>query len=268
VLARAILLVVAVLAPARQAHAGGWAREQGGVFVRSGFGAFFGEPAFERTAGDFRGYAFELYGEVGLGADLEIDASFRWVSNERVFDDGRTLVNGGPEELELALKWAAVNETNAFALVLGGRIALYERLDAVDAMMQLPERGPGGGDVIAGFSFGHSFHPAPLWYNLDVVHRIRIGSPSSGVLLRNEFGYKPLEQLGLAALVELGPTFGRDLETPAGAPAPVPTAFALGAKIFGEIALGFGYLLDFFWFPDVLNDGPGLRFGASATYRR
>ncbi|MEM9188398.1 MAG: hypothetical protein AAGF12_04450 [Myxococcota bacterium] len=266
---RLVTLFFIVLFLPASAKAGGWARAEDQVFIRTGAGFFFGQQPFEVAAGPsgtFRGSAAEFYGEFGLGANFEADLSLRWVSNTHDLDEGPSRTRRGLEDFELLFKWAAVNEGNALSLLAGTRIALYDRLDLERSLVGDPELGPGGADILLGLSFGHSFYPAPLWFNLDLIHRLRLASPSSGLLLRSELGVRPAPPLAFAAVVELQPAFGRDLDSPSNSPAPVPKAFGLGLKLLLSVAHGFGILGDFLWFPDVLNDGPGVRFGLGLSY--
>lgn len=262
-----------LLAPAR-ALAGGWARDAGGVYLRAGAAVFRGQDAFLLPdvegvpAGRFRSVAAELYGEVGLGHDLEVDLSLRWVDNRHALEDGPTLHNRGAEDGELLLKWAPVNESQALSLLVGTRFAMYRRLPVEETLDGRPQRGPGGADVLFGASYGHSFHPLPMWLNLDLLHRVRLGGPSSGQLIRLELGAMPIEGLGGALTFEVQPAFGRDIDQRDDAPSPVPKVLALGGKAFVPIYAGLGLTADAQWLPDALNDGPGWRVGAGLTFER
>jgi hypothetical protein len=263
-------LTAVLLAPA-SAEAGGWTRDAGGVFARGGAGFFFGEQRLlvseTAGAGRFRQIAAELYGEVGLGHALEVDASLRWVDNAQQLPAGDRH-NRGMEELEVILKWGALRDAVALAFLVGGRLALYEPVELAQLEAGRPERGPGGADVIVGASLGRSFHPTPAWLNVDLLHRIRVGSASSGLLLRGEAGHQLVGPLTGAATLELQPAFGRDIDRADGDPRPVPTVLGLGAKLLVSVAAGFGALAEVMWFPDVMNDGPGVRLGVSVTYQR
>ena len=274
-LAASLLLVFggATLAPATAA-AGGWARDAGGVYVRTGVAFFDGRAAFllpdapGSPEGSFHSIAAELYGEVGLGRGFELDLSARWVDNAHALSEGTTLHSRGLEDAELYLKWSPVSAQNALAFLVGTRIAMYERLPQDETLDGTPQRGPGGADVLAGVSFGHSFHPTRAWVVIDVLHRLRLGGPSSGMVLRSEAGWMFAEPLGGALTVELHPAFGRDVDQDPDAPAPVAKVLALGAKLFLEIHGGFGLTADAQWLPDVLNDGPGYRVAGGVTFQR
>lgn len=273
--AASLLLVLAglALAPDRAA-AGGWARDAGGVYVRTGVALFDGRAAFllpdapGSPEGTFRSIAAELYGEVGLGGGFELDLSARWVDNAHELSGGSTRHSRGFEDLELYSKWSPVSGQNALAFLVGTRIATYERLQEDETLDGTPQRGPGGADVLAGVSFGHSFHPTRAWVVIDVLHRLRLGGPSSGMVLRSEAGWMFLEPLGGALTAELHPAFGRDIDQDPNAPAPVAKVLAFGAKLFLELPAGFGLAADAQWLPDLLNDGPGYRVAAGVTFQR
>lgn len=253
------------------AHAGGWVRPAGSVYVRAGAAWFQGEDTFllgDDSAGRFSSLAAELYSEVGLGQNLEVDLSLRWVDNANDVEGGAPLREGGPEDLEARLEWAPLNGQQAFAFVMGFRQALYERRPPQEAEDTRPQRGPGGTDVLVGGAFGYSFHPVRAWLTADVLLRLRVQNPSSAVNLRLEGGWMMLKHLGAAASVEFQPAFGRDLDTSPNAPAPVPTVLGLGLKLLVPVAGGFGLAGEVMGWPDVLNDGPGYRLAASLTFER
>jgi hypothetical protein len=272
--AAALPLLVAIGLIPGTASAGGWARHAGGVYARAGAAYFDGRAAFllpdapGAPSGTFHSIAAELYGEVGLGRGFELDLSARWVDNAHELSDGVTRRSRGPEDAELLLKWSPVHAHNALAFLIGTRVAMYERLDVGDTLDGTPQRGSGGVDLLTGVSFGHSFHPTRAWVVVDVLHRLRFGGPSSGVLTRAEAGWMFAPPLGGALLFEIQPAFGRDLDQRADAPAPVPKILSFGAKLFLELPEGFGLAADAFWLPDVLNDGPGFRVAAGVTYQR
>jgi len=261
------------LTPA-DAKAGGWARDLGGVYVRSGVAYFDGRAAFLLPdaagvpTGTFHQVAAELYGEVGLGHGFELDLSARWVDNVHSLSDGTELTSTGLEDAQLLGKWSPLSATNALAFVVGTRFAMYERLPVEHTLDGTPQRGPGGVDLLTGVSFGHSFHPTRAWVNVDLLHRLRLGGPSSGMLLRAEAGWFFLEPLGGALTVDLQPAFGRDLDQADDAPAPVAKILALGAKLFLSLWEGFGLTADAQWLPDLFNDGPGYRLAAGLTFER
>ena len=265
-----VVLVVIALGP-RAAHAGAWARPQGGVYARAGVGLFFGQPAFllaggVGTEGRFIGIAGELYAEVGLGRGFELDVSARWVDNRHDRDGQPTLTSDGPEDAELLLKWAPFSALHALSFTAGARVSMYERSPDAEIAAGTPQRGPGGQDIVVGVGWGRSFYPVMAWVNVDIGYRLRIGNASSAVRVRGEFGGRIVGPLAAAATLEIQPAFGRDTDLTTGAPAPIPTVFAIGAKLFARIAAGFGASLDAAWLPDTVNDGPGWRVGLSATY--
>lgn len=273
-LAYGSLVALAVLCHPAAARAGAWARPLGGLYLRAGAGFFFGQQSF--TLGTlpparFRGYAGELYGEVGLSHGLEIDTSLRVVDNRNLFDQpvaGNTETeNLGAEDLELYLKWAPFNATSAFSLLGGARLSLYEPLPVDELLAGVPRRGQGGYDLLLGVAAGHSFHPVPMWVTGDVSVRYRFGVNSGGLRFRGELGGRFVGPFGGAATLELQPSFGNTtFDDTRAAPTPVPMVFALGAKLFTGIYRGLGASADFAWYPDLGNSGPGLRFGIGLTY--
>lgn len=261
--------MVPALLIAGSAQAGGWARPVGSVYARAGAALFQGEDTFllaDGASGEFYSLAAELYTEVGLGRNLELDLSLRWVENVNTLDDGPTLREQGLEDLEARLEWALLNRQQAVAFVLGLRQALYGRRSATDSLDGRPQRGPGGTDILIGASFGHSFYPTGAWITVDVLARIRAQNPSSGVQTRVEAGWMLHPHFGAAATVELQPAFGRDADQDPDAPAPVPTVFGGGLKLLAPIALGVGLAAEVMGWPNALNDGPGYRIALSLTY--
>ena len=265
------MTVVVGLLIVMPAHAGGWARPAGSVYVRAGAAFFRGEDTFLLTdgaAGQFYSLAAELYTEVGLGHNLELDLSLRWIDNANDLDEGLTLRERGLEDLEARLEWAPVNRSRALAFVLGFRQSLYERRPTPAQSDGRPERGPGGTDLLVGASFGTSLHPTRAWITVDLLLRLRLQNPSSGVQTRVEAGWMFLEHLGAAASLELQPSFGRDDDLVENAPAPVPTVLGVGGKLLAPVASGFGIAAEALLWPDVLNDGPGYRIALSVTFER
>ena len=125
-----------------------------------------------------------------------------------------------------------------------------------------------GTDFLIGASFGYSFYPVPAWVTVDVLHRLRLQNPSSGVSTRVEAGWMIIEHFGFAAQVEIQPSFGRDSDLAPDVPAPVPTVFGFGCKLLAPVTAGFGLAGEAMLWPDVLNDGPGYRLALSLTYER
>jgi len=256
------------------ALAGAWARPLGGVYLRGGAGFFFGQQSFSLASlpnARFRSYAGEFYGEVGISHGLEIDTSLRYVKNGNVFEqpvDGHTKVaNSGVEDLELYLKWAPINATNALSLVGGVRLSLYDPLPVAELNAGKPRIGQGGHDVLFGVWFGHSFYPASVWFTGDITGRYRIGSNSGGLRIRGELGGRIVGPLQLAGTVEFQPNFGNTtFDNTRAVPTPVPDVFGLGLKLFANFYRGLGVNADFSWYPTFGNSGPGVRFGISLTY--
>jgi hypothetical protein len=267
-----LALAASALAPSIS-WAGPWARRAGGAYVRLGAARFEGQAAFllnESVAqrGRFVGYAGELYAEAGLGRRFELDASWRWVENRSERLDGLVMSSGGPEDLELTLKWSPLAGSMPIAFLVGGRVSLYDRLSEAALFDGTPQRGPGGADLLTGAAWGVSFWPTRAWLSADVLHRLRFGTASSGVRLRVEGGGYVVGPLAVAASVEFQAAYGRQEQQAAGSPAPVPRVLGLGAKVFAELYRGFGVNVDATWLPDVFNDGPGWRLGASVTFER
>ncbi len=263
-LAAAVFLLPSV------ARAGAWARDPGSAYLRAGAGSFDGvstNESFATAGGQFSSLAAEGYAEVGLGAGLEIDMSARWVETRTDFE-GRAETNDGPEDLELLLAWAPVSGSDAVMFQLGSRVANYDRLEPDDVGLGVPERGPGGVDILAGGAFGHSFWPAPAWIDVDLLWRVRLGGASTAARLRTELGRTLVGPVAGAITVEMQPAFGRDIDQPSGAPAPIPGGWSVGAKLLSNVAHGFGLGADVAWMPEWLNDGPGYRLGLGVTWER
>lgn len=239
--------------------------------MRAGGAYFEGEDTFLLSGGfegQFYSVAAELYTEVGLGYNLELDLSLRWVENANNLDSGPVVREQGLEDLEARLEWAPVNTSRAFAFVLGFRQSLYDRRPLDEQDDGRPERGPGGTDLLFGASFGYSFHPTEAWLTVDVLYRIRVQNPSSGLQTRIEGGWMMLSHLGAALALEIQPAFGRDEDLQREAPAPVPTVFGVGLKVLVPVAAGVGVAGEGMFWPNVLNDGPGYRLALSLTYER
>jgi hypothetical protein len=268
-LSRIFLILVLVAAPAA-ARAGAWARDLGGIYTRVGAGLFIGQGAFYFAPGAPRGTMYglagELYGELGLSRGLEIDLSLRGVDNRHVLDSGEVRRSGGAEDLEGLLKWAPLSGWHALAFLVGLRAALYQRVPMAEIADGTPQIGPGGQDVLFGMAYGRSFRGRPGWFGIDVTARLRISGASAGIRTRAELGGKLLGPLVGALTFEAQPAFGRDQDQPPDGPAPVPLVLGLGGKLLVSIAAGLGLALDFAWYPDPVNDGPGYRVGLGATY--
>lgn len=268
-----IVLLALLLCPAA-AHAGAWARDLGGVYLRLGGSIFVGDSGAllpdvaGAPAGRFEGRAVDLYAEVGLGVNLELDLSARWVDHRHALDDGTVERASGPGDLEVLLKWAPLNAASAFALTAGARVAPYGMPSLAERAEGRPPLGPGGTDVLTGFAFGRSFWPAPGWLTGELLHRLRLGAASTGLQVRVEGGWRLLAPLALAGELAWQPAFGRDLDQPEDAPAPVPDELKLGAKLLAGPWWGFGATADATWLPDLGNDGPGWRVSAGVTWER
>lgn len=268
------LIALAIVCHPAAARAGAWARPLGGVYLRAGAGFFFGQQSFTLGTlppGRFRGYAGELYGEVGVSHGLEINTSIRVVGNRNIFDRpvaGNTETeNVGAEDLELYLKWAPFNATTAFSVFGGTRLSLYEPLPVDQLTAGVPRRGQGGYDLLAGVAAGYSFHPAPVWVTGDLSGRYRFEVNSGGLRIRGELGARFVGPFGGAATLEVQAHFGNTtFDDTRPIPTPVPMVFAVGAKLFTGIYRGLGASADFAWYPDLGNSGPGVRFGIGLTY--
>lgn len=239
------------------AQAGAWVREAGGAYVHAGVARFVGTADFDPEAGRFTGDAVELYGEVGVGHRLELDGSLRGVDHRSA---GLPTHSTGLQDAWLVAKWAPTRSEQALALVAGTRVALYGREDTG------PQRGPGGVDLLTGASWGRGLQRG--WVGVDVLHRLRFGGASSGLDFRTELGWRPVEALALAATAQAQPAFGRAVDQPPDAPAPVPTVVGVGAKALLALGGGVGLAADTVWLPPLLNDGPGARAGIGLTLQR
>jgi hypothetical protein len=266
---RPLLCTLLCLLPA-SAYGGVWARDLGGLYGRYGAGFYFGQGAFlvtgSQVQGTFQSFAGELYEEVGFGHNLELDVSARWVNNRHLITDGRIINNGGAEDTELSLRWGPFHSTNAFSVFAGARIALYERLPITQTVDGTPQRGPGGQDILFGVAYGRSFYPRAAWFTIDITPRIRLQSPTRGLRFRLELGTKIWGPILAAFNLEAQPVFGRRAGQENDPIAPIPITLSVGAKVFVVLPHGFGLIADFAWFPNVFNDGPGVRVGAGLTY--
>ncbi len=270
---RRALPLLLTLAPSL-ALAGAWVRPPGGVYLRLGPSVFVGEPTpgglTDAPPATFTGAALDGYLEVGLGAGLELDLSARWVDHRHDLDDGGTRENAGAGDIEALLKWRLLDSSHGhvFALTAGARVAPYDTPTFEDEAVGEPPRGPGGADVLTGASWGVGLEVFPGWLTVDALHRLRLNSPSAGLSLRAELGWRPFAAVALAATADLQPAYGRRIDGPEDAPLPVPTQGGVGGKLLVALGAGLGLGLDATWQPDALNDGPGYRLGAGVTYER
>lgn len=262
----------------RDARAGGWVRGAGGLYARLGAGLYIGlaqggQNAFlvgdSAPSGRFWGLGGELYADVGFGAGFGFELSARWADNRYVFDTGESRRNSGPEDLEFYAKWSPFSASHAFALMMGARVAMYERLSDQILSTGVPQRGAGGQDLLFAAAYGRSLGRFPAWIGIDVTGRIRLHGSSAAVRTRFELGSKLVGTLQGVALLELQPAFGRDNNQPQGGPAPITRVFGLGGKfLWAAIVTPDGKLglsADFVYYPPEINDGPGYRVGLGAT---
>jgi hypothetical protein len=266
---RPLLLTLLCLLPA-SAYGGVWARDLGGLYGRYGAGFYFGQGAFlvtnSQAQGRFQSFAGEIYEEVGLGHNFELDLSGRWVNNRHLIEGGTILNNAGPEDTEVQLRWGPFHGKNALSVFAGVRVALYERFSVTQTADGTPQRGPGGQDILFGLAYGRSFYPRAAWFTFDITPRIRLGNPTTGLRFRLELGTRFWGPILGAFTIEAQPVIGRRAGQENDPISPVPITLALGAKIFVTLPFGFGLIADFSWFPNVFNDGPGVRVGVGLTY--
>jgi len=251
------------------AEAGAWVRDAGDIYLKAGFSRFGGEANPEVldqsfAIGSFEALAFEIYGEVGLGGSFELDINTAIVSNRHELALGQELTNNGLGDLELLFRWAPLSSRHAIAFIAGSRLSLYPDPSQSDLVRGAPRIGPGGTDILAGAEYG--FTSDSGWFNLRLLHRIRVDGASTGVMFRSELGGRFFNTAYGALELEIQPAFGRDIDQPLGAPAPIPVRFSLGGKLWMPIAWGFGAGLDASYLPPVLNSGPGVRFGIGLTF--
>ncbi len=232
------------------ANAGPWARPAGEVWTKVGAGRFTGQAAFDQDAGRSVTTSAELYGEVGLGRGFEIDALVMGVDQR-----AGGLVRRGLQDIELMMEWSPGSGSSVVALLGGLRISPYARGREI-------EIGPGGTDVLAGAAWGRGFGPG--WGIVEGLLRRRVGTVSTGLRLRTEWGVISRRGDGIAVELQLQPAFGRQDDDPTG-PAPVPRVFAVGPKVFLAIAGPVGLIADASWLPPFFNDGPGTRVGVGLT---
>lgn len=267
---RAALLLLSCL-PA-SALAGAWAREAGAVYVQLGPSLFVGPHRddlvtdVDSASGRFVGRALDLYAEVGLGAGFELDLSWQWVDQRHELDEGADATESGAGDVEALLKWAPRSAEDAVSFLVGARVAPYETAAIEDQVTGAPPRGPGGADILAGFGWGHGFTWG--WLDTQLLHRVRIGGASAGARLRAELGYRVVSPLAVAAEVTAQPAYGRTLEQPDDAPAPVAKSWSLGAKLLADVHAGLGLSLSASWLPEPGNDGPGYRLAAGVVFER
>ncbi len=235
------------------AQAGPWAHELGEGYAKVGWGYFDGRAAFDTSTG-LQANAVEAYGEVGLGHDVEVDASARYVDHRTELGQ-----SSGLQDLEALVEWVPNPGPTTVALTAGLRVSPYRR-------GLTPELGPGGTDVLFGLGWGRSLGAG--WAIIEAQLRHRVAQPSSAVRLRTELGVQGSSPVGGALTLDLQPSFGRTSQLSVGGPAPIPRLLSVGAKAFvvapGD-AVRPGLAVDAAWLPPVINDGPGLRLGAGVT---
>ena len=267
---RAALLLLSCLPGT--ANAGAWARDAGGLYVQLGPSLFVGAHREDLVAdvdsasGRFVGRALDLYAEVGLCSALELDLSWHWVQQRHELDDSGDASEEGAGDVEVLLKWAPRSAEDAVSFLVGTRISPYETAAIEDQVTGAPARGPGGADILAGFGWGHGFTWG--WLDTQLLHRVRLGGASAGARLRAELGYRVFAPLAIAGEVAAQPAYGRTLEQPDGAPAPVEKAWSLGAKLLADLYAGLGLSLSTSWLPESGNDGPGYRLAAGIVFER
>ena len=120
---RVIFALVVLLTPV-MAWAGAWVRPAGGAWVQVGPSLFRGTE--QVSLGGFVGRAIELYGELGLGAAVELSLSTRWVDHRLTMADGTRRTTGWGD-VEALVDWAPVNGQSALSLRAGVRGSPYER---------------------------------------------------------------------------------------------------------------------------------------------
>jgi len=240
-----LLLITASTA----AFGGSWVRPAGGVYVKVGAAHFVGKTI--TAQGDFVGDALEAYGEVGLGAQWELDLSARAVRHQL-----GAAVEMGLQDLEALAKWGPGGAT-PIAILIGTRVSPYTR----------GLRGPGGADLITGFGVSRGYPWG--WLDGRALHRLRVGGPSSAIRLSGQVGLKrPKSPIGGAVELAIQPAFARIADQPTGAPLPIEEALSVGAVGFVEVAAGFGLSVDAAWLPPFHNDGPGARIAGGLTWTR
>lgn len=259
---RRALLVFVWLAP-WLASAGPWVRPAGGVWLQAGPSLFDGTE--QVSGGGFEGRAIELYGEVGVGADVELIASGRLVDH-RLTMAGETRRATGWGDVEALAEWALLNGSSALALRGGLRLSPYEAAPLAERAAGAPSAGPGGVDVLVGAGWGQGFDRG--WAAVELLHRARLGCVCNALDVRVEGGVFALPWLGLAVTGRWQPAYGRDGSLPPGSPAPIPSAGGLGAKLFVKAWAGLGLLASYDWMPAALDDGPGQRVALTMTWER
>lgn len=263
---RVIFALVVLLTPV-MAWAGAWVRPAGGAWVQVGPSLFRGTE--QVSQGGFEGRAIELYGELGLGAAVELSLSTRWVDHRLTMADGTRRTTGWGD-VEALVDWAPVNGQSALSLRAGVRGSPYERASLAERAAGAVTRGPGGVDLLVGAGFGRGFSWGfgPGWAGVELLHRLRLGCACSAVDLRGEAGVFVWPWLGLAATAQWQPAYGRDAEVPADGPAPIPSAGGVGSKVFVRMGGGFGLVGSHDWMPSALNDGPGHRVALTLSWER
>lgn len=257
-----ILLSLALLPS--MASAGPWVRPAGGAWVQVGPSMFTGTE--QVSGGRFVGQAIELYGEVGVGADVELIASGRVVDHRLTMSGEAERRTTGLGDVEALVEWAPLNGQSAFALRGGARVSPYDAATLAERAAGAVTAGPGGADVLLGAGVGRGF--AAGWVAVELLHRVRLGCACSGVDLRGEAGWSALPWLGVAATGRWQPAYGRDSEVPPDGPAPIPSEGGLGAKLFLTGWWGLGLLGSYDFAPAALNDEPGHRVALTLSWER
>lgn len=258
-----LCLCVCLCALVGVARGGPWVRPAGGVWLQVGPSLFDGTE--QLSGGGFEGRAIELYGEVGLGADLELLASARYVDHRVVMPEGESRATGWGDA-QLMIEWAAWRGESVLALRAGARLSPYDTPSVAERQAGAATAGPGGGDLLLGAGWGRGF--ARGWTSVELLHRVRLGCVCNALDLRLEAGVFIVPWLGLAATAGWQPAYGRDGSLPPGAPAPIPASGGLGGKLFVDLWGGLGLLASYDWMPALLDDGPGQRVALTMTWQR
>ena len=205
------LVPLLVLLWSTAAHAGPWVRPAGGIWLQAGPSLFDGTE--QLSGGGFEGRAIELYGEVGVGADVELLASARLIDH-RVTMDEETRRTTGWGDVEVLAEWAPLNGQSALALRAGARLSPYDTATVEERRTGAPTAGSGGSDLLLGAGWGHGF--ARGWTSVELLHRVRLGCVCNALDLRVEAGWFIVPWLGLAATGQWQPAYGRDGSLPDG----------------------------------------------------
>ena len=171
------LVVMGTMAPA---YAGPWTKEQGQAYVK-GSGLFFGSDTFisstgERVEGtEFASSSAAFYGEVGLGANLQLQAYVPYTIATNRFDTlEATYANLGFGDGIFGLQWTPADIGLPWAVRLDAKVPLYDvaGIEGPEAL-RFPVFGDGQLDLTAWLSLGASFYPLPMYALLEVGYRHR-----------------------------------------------------------------------------------------------